>query len=265
MNAVRTKVAKMCKFSNRVIALVIELLILSFLFVSYLFVFPVVQQNLPFQSNLKEISLIVFEGTLKPTLNVLKKSKFNKIHAYYLDSISISDTSFFCSNNFLPGNLTVDSISDINTTFTLFSNNEHFKIPKFIPYIQDHDKLAGYIFSRCYPDEYALYIPETIHGVLLKTQTLKRFLKFSQDTLQSQYTIDKAFHIFMDFHSLRLLMMPCGNSAVALPSWEHIIAIDSEDPLPLQAWSTPNKIPETWKIVDIYSRKIGPLTNTTYD
>lgn len=198
------------------------------------------------QNYLKEISVVIFNNAEEAAEDSLKDTGIKKIHAIYLDAHPSS--SHFATVKSKTGGIDRKILDMINTSFVLFSGQERYHIPSNIPKLPKKHMVVGYIFSQCYKDGFALKLPDRIDGCAITKQTLKRFIDFSLQTLGNGYDESEGFRIFMEFHSLHLLMFPCGYKTGSLQAWEDISVVDNEIETELKPWGKLEKIPEVWKI-----------------
>lgn len=204
------------------------------------------------QPNIKDITVLIPSNSFNFAVDSLKTSGFRHIHAivYQNESTTID---FFKTITKVPSIFDDSVINSITTNYVLWFSQTTFKIPPIIPKMPDKPMVIGYTFKQCYDAGFALLLPYEIDNSLMTKDSLLRFYEFWTSSLKKQVdSFSEAFHLFADFHSFHLIMMPCYNQLERkLPQWESIPVVENETDFPLHPWDSIKKIDEVWKIRDL--------------
>lgn len=203
--------------------------------------------KIPGQPHVRDITVVIPPNSVDISANAIRAAGFRRAHAISYDS-QIHGHPAFSSFRQAHGSYGDDVGSMINTTFILFGGSESFKVPQNLPSLPNRVMVIGYSFQQCYENGFALLLPTQLEYSMITRDAMKRFAEFSNTVLRKKFTPSEAFRAFCDFHSLHLLVMPCGKSKQMLPKWEQIDVLEYENPNPPQAWDTIEKIEEVWKI-----------------
>ena len=216
-------------------------------FFTFFVLSPIFIPKIPKQPNIKDITLIITNNSAD-YMNALKNSGFRNIHVISTESIPHAENLFTSVK--LEQNINLYSLKDsISTSYVLLSGKGFQNIPSNLPIFPPKTQLIGYSFSKCYERGYAVELPDTIDGALLSKTAFNRFVNF---LFSHQFkNIDDAFRVFCDFHSLHLLLFPCGKPIRFLPKWEKIEVIESDKPFPKTQLDSIPLIPEVWRIQDL--------------
>ena len=199
------------------------------------------------QRNVRDITVVLPPDSVDVVANSVQEAGFREIHAISYDPL-VSAHSGFTSFRKAHGNFGDDVSSMSNTTFILFGGPETFRVPKNLPALPQRPMVIGYSFAECHENGFALLMPTQLEYSMITRDALHRFVDFSTTTLKHTMGASEAFRAFCDFHSLHLLIMPCGKVGSTLPKWETIEVVEYENPHPPKPWGNIEKIDEVWKI-----------------
>lgn len=238
------KAKLMCAFRTLILAFA------SYIF--YIFVSPYFSPRIATKSHVKDVIAITTKDTIEATTNSLKNNEFKNTKIILISNNSkTSGKHFFNTNMQKVNGEDYDLLSISNSSFVLFGSSKVFKVPKRLPALPKKNQVIGFTFGQCRPNNYALYIPDSLEACLLTKEALIRFIDFNKETLKGEYEDDEAFRIFTDLHSLRVLMLPCGDSSKPLPPWDAIEVIENENKEPFKPWGKMEKIPEVWRVTEL--------------
>jgi hypothetical protein len=204
----------------------------------------------PRQSHLNDITLIIPNGGVDTAASSLRSSGFRRIHALSFDA-SVSAHSQFKTLQQIHGEFGSPPLHLINTSFVLFSGPDVFAVPPNLPALPDKPMVIGYSFAQCHEKGFGLLLPTQLEYSLVTKESLKRFHDFASGVLKKEVAGSAEFRRFCDFHSLHLLMVPCGRRLGRLPKWESIEVIEYPYEEPLEAWDSLPMFEEVWAVRDM--------------
>jgi hypothetical protein len=202
------------------------------------------------QSQLKDITVVIPNHGVDITVTSLRSSGFRTIHAMSFDPSITSHTQFKTLQR-LHGEFGSPPANLINTSFVLFSGPEVFTVPSNLPSLPDKPMVIGYSFAQCYEKGYGLLLPTQLEYSLVSKEALKRFGDWVSNALKTDVGGSAEFRRFCDFHSLHLLVMPCGRKVGRLPKWESINVIEYPYEGPLEPWDSLPMFEEIWTVRDM--------------
>jgi hypothetical protein len=204
----------------------------------------------PGTSKMKDITVVIPNGGVEIAASSLKTSGFRKIYAISYDE-SVSSHSQFKSMRQLRGTFGGHIQHLINTSYVLFAGPESFRIPSSLPRLPDKPMVIGYSFAQCYEKGFGLLLPTQLEYSLITKEALHRFSDFGTGVLNQPRLGSAEFRTFCDFHSLHLLLMPCGKVPRSLPKWESIDVVEYPNEHPLKPWDSLPMFEEIWTVRDL--------------
>ena len=211
---------------------------------------PIFLPKKPTQPYVKEISVVIPSGGVQSTVASLRNSGFKKVHAISYDKSPFTGTDFTTYKQ-IQGNFGVDIDNYVNSTFVLYAGLDSFHVPPNLPKLPNKPMVIGYTFSQCSDGGFALLLPTGLEYSLISAESMRRFNYFSFHVLHGQLPPSEAFRAFAEFHSLHLLVLPCGKSGSKLPKWESLEVLEYESSVQRKPWGAIPKIPEVWRIRDL--------------
>ena len=223
---------------------------LIFLFlglISIKIVAPIFLPKNPSQPYIKDVTVIIPNGGLQSAISSLRNSGFETVHAISYDRSPYANAEFATYRQ-VEGTFGSDIDGHINSSFVLYSGVDAFRVPPRLPKLPVKPMVIGYTFSECRDDGFALLAPTGLEYALLSAECVLRFTDFSARVLRHRLPPSSAFAAFAEFHSLRLLVLPCRGSASNLPKWESLEVVEHEGASARSPWGNIPKIPEVWLI-----------------
>ena len=246
MSYLMSRRSAVCGFGSPIILLLNGVLVIFI-------IAPIFIPKVPRQPNVKDITVVIPPHSIDSMVTSLKESGFRKIHAISYDDPAPDDSrnSIFSSFRQAHGSFGDDVSSISNTSFILFGGSDVFKVPMNLPSLPNRVMVIGYSFAECHEGGFALLMPTQLEYSMITMEAMQRFTDFSSGVLKGLMSASEAFRTFCDFHSLHLLIMPCGSCSPVLPKWETIEVVEYENANPPVPWGHIEKIEEIWKIKNI--------------
>ena len=243
------KLVSGCLLNRRIgfrgILLLVTAVVLSVLFASTFFMYSGSTQR-----HVRDITVVIPPDAVDSVANSLRDAGFRQIHAISYDP-QVAEHSDFTSFRKAHGAFGDDVSSMSNTTFILFAGAGAFKVPQNLPALPQRAMVIGYSFAECHEGGYALLMPTQLEYSMITRDAMHRYADFATSTLKKSMDASEAFRTFCDFHSLHLLIMPCGTASSSLPRWDALEVVEYENPNPPKPWDNIEKIEEVWKIKNV--------------
>jgi hypothetical protein len=198
----------------------------------------------------QDVTVVIPNGGVSIAASSIRSSAFRRAHAFSFDSSIVSHSQFKTLQQ-IHGEFGSPPLHLINTSFILFSGPEVFAVPARLPALPDKPMVIGYSFAQCYEKGFGLLMPTQLEYSLVTKDALTRFGEFVSTVLNKGVAGSAEFRRFCDFHSLHLLIMPCGRKPGRLPKWESIDVIEYPYEGTLEAWDSLPLFEEIWAVRDL--------------